>query len=60
MDIEVSGHVTDTKAGHAQMLTGYDSNLTGVFSNTRFQPIPRGYSIFERLQESLARRASPP
>jgi predicted AlkP superfamily pyrophosphatase or phosphodiesterase len=56
VDIEVSGHITDTKAGHAQMLTGYDSNLTGVFSNTRFQPIPRGYSIFERLQESFGKK----
>ena len=42
VDIDVSGHTTDTKAGHAQMLTGYDSNLTGVFANTRFQPSPRG------------------
>jgi hypothetical protein len=56
VDIEVSGHITDTKAGHAQMLTGYDANLTGVFSNTRFQPIPRGYSIFERLQESFGKK----
>jgi predicted AlkP superfamily pyrophosphatase or phosphodiesterase len=51
VDIEVSGHTTDTKSGHAQMLTGYDSNLTGVVSNAHFQPIPRGYSIFERLQQ---------
>jgi predicted AlkP superfamily pyrophosphatase or phosphodiesterase len=56
VDIEVSGHTTDTKAGHAQMLTGYDSNLTGVISNARFQPIPRGYSIFERLQQSFGKK----
>ena len=56
VDIEVSGHITDTRAGHAQMLTGYDASLTGVFSNTRFQPIPRGYSIFERLQESFGKQ----
>ena len=56
VDIEVSGHVTDTKAGHAQMLTGYDPNLTGVFSNTRFRPIPRGYSIFERLQQFFGKK----
>jgi predicted AlkP superfamily pyrophosphatase or phosphodiesterase len=55
VDIEVSGHVTDTKSGHAQMLTGYDPNLTGVFSNTRFRPIPRGYSIFERLQQAFGK-----
>ena len=56
VDIEVSGHVTDTKSGHAQMLTGYDPNFTGVFSNTRFRPIPRGASIFERLQQSFGKK----
>lgn len=43
--------VTDTKAGWAQILTGYEPEVTGVFSNGRFQPIPKGYSIFERLEE---------
>ena len=56
VDIEVSGHVTDTKSGHAQMLTGYDPSLTGVFSNTRFRPIPRGTSIFERLQQAFGKK----
>jgi hypothetical protein len=51
VDIEVSDHVTDTRAGHAQMLTGYDPNVTGVVSNTVFRPIPLGLSIFERLQQ---------
>jgi len=51
VDIDVTGHMTDTKPGHAQMLTGYDPNLTGVWSNSKFGPIPRGYSIFERLHE---------
>ena len=56
VDIEVSGHTTDTKSGHAQMLTGYDPNLTGVVSNAHFQPIPRGYSIFERLQQAFGKK----
>jgi len=56
VDIDVSGHVTDTRAGHAQMLTGYDPNITGVVSNTLFRPIPLGYSIFERLQQSFGRK----
>ena len=43
--------ITDTKAGWAQILTGYNPEVTGVFSNGRFQPIPKGYSIFERLEE---------
>jgi hypothetical protein len=30
VDINVTGHMTDTKPGHAQLLTGYDPNLTGV------------------------------
>lgn len=43
--------VTDTKAGWAQILTGYEPEVTGVFSNDRYQPIPKGYTIFERLEE---------
>jgi hypothetical protein len=55
VDLEVTGHGTDTKPGHAQMLTGYDPNLTGVFTNTRFSAIPRGYSIFERLHQAFGK-----
>ena len=42
---------TETKPGWAQILTGYEPEKTGVFSNSRFQPIPRGYSVFERLED---------
>lgn len=42
---------TDTKAGWAQILTGYEPEVTGVFSNSEFQPIPKGYTVFERLEE---------
>jgi len=55
VDIEVTGHGTDTKPGHAQMLTGYDPNLTTVYSNSRFRAIPRGFSIFERLHQTFGR-----
>jgi predicted AlkP superfamily pyrophosphatase or phosphodiesterase len=41
---------TDTKAGWSQILTGYEPEITGVFSNGRYQPIPKGYTIFERLE----------
>jgi hypothetical protein len=41
---------TDTKAGWTQILTGYEPEVTGVFSNGRYQPIPKGYTIFERLK----------
>ena len=43
--------ITDTKAGWTQILTGYEPEITGVFSNRYFQPIPRGYTVFERLEE---------
>ncbi len=54
VDIDVT-HVTDTKAGHSQMLTGYDPEVTGVFSNGKFKPIPVGYTIFERLESALGK-----
>lgn len=43
---------TDTKAGWSQILTGYQPEVTGVFSNSRYQPIPDGYTIFERLERT--------
>ncbi|UCF43844.1 MAG: alkaline phosphatase family protein [Planctomycetota bacterium] len=43
--------VTDTKAGWAQILTGYEPEVTGVFSNRKYQPIPKGYTVFEHLEE---------
>lgn len=54
VDIDIT-HTTDTKAGHAQMLTGYDPETTGVFSNSKFKPIPAGYTIFERLESTLGK-----
>jgi len=42
---------TDTKAGWTQILTGYHPEVTGVYSNGRYQPIPKGLSIFERLEK---------
>ena len=43
--------ITDTKAGWSQILTGYEPELTGVFSNGIYQPIPQGYTVFERLEK---------
>jgi Type I phosphodiesterase / nucleotide pyrophosphatase len=53
VDIDVVGHSTDTKAGHAQMLTGYGPQITHVHSNSHYGPIPAGYSIFERLGQAF-------
>lgn len=41
---------TDTKAGWTEILTGYVPEVTGVYSNNRYGPIPRGYTLFERLE----------
>ena len=45
-------HVTDTKAGHSEMLSGYPPEVTGVYSNSNFKPVPDGYSIFSRLEHA--------
>jgi len=50
VDIDVTTGATDTKAGWSQILTGYVPEKTGVFSNSRYQPIPEGYTVFERLE----------
>ncbi|MFC2067194.1 alkaline phosphatase family protein [Chloroflexota bacterium] len=42
---------TATKAGWSAILTGYYPEKTGVFTNSIFQPIPAGYTVFERLEE---------
>lgn len=47
--------VTDTKAGWAQILTGYEPEVTGVFSNRHYEPVPKGYTVFERLEKFFGR-----
>jgi predicted AlkP superfamily pyrophosphatase or phosphodiesterase len=48
-NIKITDHYADTMAGHAEMLTGYPPDLTGVFNNLHYSEIPAGYTIFERL-----------
>jgi predicted AlkP superfamily pyrophosphatase or phosphodiesterase len=50
VSINITTGATDTKAGWTQILTGYDPEVTGVYSNRDFSPIPEGYTIFERLE----------
>lgn len=50
VDIDIRG-TTDTKAGWSQILTGYNPEVTGVYSNRLYRPIPKGLSIFERLEK---------
>jgi hypothetical protein len=54
VDIEIYG-TTDTKAGWSQILTGCNPEITGVYSNGRYAPIPKGYSVFERLEAFFGR-----
>lgn len=56
IDQEVKGK-TDTKAGWTQILTGYDPDITGVYSNARYRDVPKGLSIFERLKEHFGKDA---
>ena len=51
LDIDVITGATDTKAGWAQLLTGYVPEKTGVYNNGRYEPIPEGYTVFERLEK---------
>jgi len=51
VEIDIIGGKTDTKAGWAEILTGYDPEVTGVFSNSEYQPIPKGLTVFERLEK---------
>jgi predicted AlkP superfamily pyrophosphatase or phosphodiesterase len=52
-DIEVTGHATCTKPGHAQLLTGLEDKVSGVVNNSNYQAIPEGYTIFERIQQQV-------
>ncbi|MHC4597350.1 MAG: alkaline phosphatase family protein, partial [Planctomycetota bacterium] len=45
-----------TKAGWSQILTGYYPEVTGVYSNKQYQPIPNGLSVFDRLEKHFGRR----
>ena len=45
---------TQTKVAHAQMLSGYQSALTGVYSNGHvFHALPTGYTFLERAEALL-------
>jgi predicted AlkP superfamily pyrophosphatase or phosphodiesterase len=54
-DIDVRGHATSTKPGHAEMLTGLAADVTGVWSNNEYRPIPEGYTVFERLKQEYGK-----
>jgi predicted AlkP superfamily pyrophosphatase or phosphodiesterase len=41
---------TQTKPGWAEILTGYSSGRLQILSNKEYRPIPKGYTVFERLK----------
>jgi hypothetical protein len=55
VDVDVTSGATDTKAGWSQILTGYTPDKSGVYSNAKFQPIPLGFTVWERLEEALGK-----
>ncbi|MFC1922357.1 MopE-related protein [Chloroflexota bacterium] len=41
---------TATKPGWAQIFTGYNADVLGIFDNGVYQPIPQGYTVFEKVE----------
>lgn len=52
-DLTVTSGATATKPGWSQILSGYDAATTGIENNTEYQPLPGGYSIFEKLEDAF-------
>lgn len=50
-NIDIITGETETKPGWAEILTGYTSGSLGINSNLNYKPIPKDYTIFERLKD---------
>ncbi|NLF12548.1 MAG: sulfatase-like hydrolase/transferase, partial [Anaerolineaceae bacterium] len=44
---------TCTKPGWAQLVSGYDAEVMGIYDLDIYQPLPEGYSIFEKVEDYL-------
>lgn len=55
VEIDVQGHQTETEPGFAQILTGYDDEVSGVITNDRYTCIPKGYTVFERIEDHFGK-----
>ncbi|HEX9915600.1 MAG TPA: alkaline phosphatase family protein [Candidatus Bathyarchaeia archaeon] len=54
LELSQMDYLTQTKVAHAQMLSGYQSATTGVYSNKHlFHALPTGYTFLERAEEYL-------
>jgi len=51
-NLTVTSGATDTRAGWPQLFSGYDDATTGSYSNDRYRPLPKGYSVFEKVEEA--------
>jgi hypothetical protein len=40
-----------TKPGWAQIMSGYNADVLGIYSNGEYQPIPLGYTVFEKAED---------
>jgi len=49
-DNTITNGATETKPGWAQIFTGYNAEVTGVLNNGDYQPIPEGYTVFEKIE----------
>ena len=49
--IDITTGATETKSGWVQILTGYDPQISGVYSNREYGPVPKGYTLPERLED---------
>lgn len=49
-NLTVTNGETMTKPGWAQILSGYNAEITGIYSNTKYAPLPKGYSVFEKAE----------
>jgi len=47
----ITNGATYTKPGWAQILSGYDAEVMGIWDNNYYQPLPEGYSVFEKLEK---------
>jgi hypothetical protein len=47
---------TDTKAGWAEILTGYDYTINHVKNNRFYDTIPKGLTVFERLKNKFGNK----
>ncbi|UCD42838.1 MAG: alkaline phosphatase family protein, partial [Chloroflexota bacterium] len=52
-DSTITSGDTATKPGWAQIFSGYNAEVLGIYSNGDYQPIPEGYTVFEKLENNF-------